>query len=167
MSETTNGTTGVNQETFRKAMARLGAAVNIVTTDGAAGRHGITASAVCSVTDAPPMLLVCINRRSGMHMMFRQNGVLCVNVLGGRHQEISQRFSTPADFATRFDHDAWHRLATGAPALSDANASLDCRIHQVTDIGTHSVYFCEVVDVALTEQADGLMYFNRSYHVLH
>jgi len=31
------------------AMARLGAAVNIVTTDGRAGRAGFTASAVCSV----------------------------------------------------------------------------------------------------------------------
>jgi flavin reductase len=167
MSGTAEGATSVNQETFRKAMARLSAAVNIVTTDGAAGRHGITASAVCSVTDAPPMLLVCINRRSGLHMMFRQNGVLCVNVLGGRHQMLSQRFSTPAEFATRFDHEAWRHLATGAPALADANASLDCRIHQVTDIGTHSVYFCEVVDVALADQADGLVYFNRSYHVLY
>ena len=35
-------------------MARLGAAVNVVTTDGPAGRYGFTASAVCSVTDDPP-----------------------------------------------------------------------------------------------------------------
>lgn len=38
---------------FREGMSRLGAAVNLITTDGPAGRHGITASAVCSVTDAP------------------------------------------------------------------------------------------------------------------
>ncbi len=35
-------------------MARLAAAVNIVTTDGPAGRAGFTATAVCSVTDEPP-----------------------------------------------------------------------------------------------------------------
>ena len=39
---------------FRDAMASLSAAVNVVTTEGEAGRCGITATAVCSVTDTPP-----------------------------------------------------------------------------------------------------------------
>lgn len=42
----------VDQQTFRDAMSCMGAAVNIITTDGPAGRAGFTASAVCSVTDA-------------------------------------------------------------------------------------------------------------------
>ncbi|MDG9697424.1 flavin reductase, partial [Streptomyces sp. DH17] len=40
-------------------MANLGAAVNVVTSAGDAGRVGFTATAVCSVSDTPPMLLVC------------------------------------------------------------------------------------------------------------
>ena len=44
----------VDQQTFRDAMSCMGAAVNIITTDGPAGRAGFTASAVCSVTDTPP-----------------------------------------------------------------------------------------------------------------
>ena len=43
----------VSRQEFRDAMARLGAAVNIITTDGVAGKGGITATAVCSVTDDP------------------------------------------------------------------------------------------------------------------
>jgi hypothetical protein len=43
---------------FRNAMALLGGAVSVITTDGPAGRFGFTASAVCSVTDSPPTLLV-------------------------------------------------------------------------------------------------------------
>ncbi len=54
--------TEIVREHYRDAMARLGAAVSIVTTDGPAGRAGFTASAVCSVTDDPPTLLVCMNR---------------------------------------------------------------------------------------------------------
>ena len=45
---------------FRDAMSLLTTAVNIVTTIGDSGMHGFTASAVCSVTDTPPTLLVCI-----------------------------------------------------------------------------------------------------------
>lgn len=65
---------------FRDAMASLSAAVNIVTTDGPAGRCGITATAVCSVTDTPPTLLVCINRNSAMNPVFQATQRLCVNV---------------------------------------------------------------------------------------
>ncbi len=54
----------VTRDEFRDAMARLGAAVNVVTSAGPAGRGGFTASAVCSVTDDPPSLLVCLNRSS-------------------------------------------------------------------------------------------------------
>jgi flavin reductase len=50
----------IASEDYRDAMACLGAAVSIVTTDGAAGRAGFSASAVCSVTDDPPTLLVCL-----------------------------------------------------------------------------------------------------------
>ena len=64
---------------FRNAMAQLGSAITIITTDGPAGRFGFTASAVCSVTDSPPTLLVCMNRSSFAHGKFQHNGVLCVS----------------------------------------------------------------------------------------
>ena len=44
---------------FREGMSRLGAAITVLTSDGPAGRHGMTASAVVSVTDSPPTLIVC------------------------------------------------------------------------------------------------------------
>ncbi len=66
---------------FRDAMASLSAAVNVVTTAGEAGRCGITATAVCSVTDTPPSVMVCINVNSAMNPVFRGNGKLCINVL--------------------------------------------------------------------------------------
>uniref|UniRef100_UPI001954C66C flavin reductase n=2 Tax=Enterobacteriaceae TaxID=543 RepID=UPI001954C66C len=71
-------------------MARLGAAVNIITTDGPGGRAGFTASAVCSVTDTPPTLLVCINRAASVHQAFRLNQVLCVNTLGEADAPLSR-----------------------------------------------------------------------------
>ena len=63
---------------FRDAMSSLSAAVNVVTTEGEAGRCGITATAVCSVTDTPPSVMVCINANSAMNPVFQGNGRLCV-----------------------------------------------------------------------------------------
>jgi len=79
----------VSKELYRDGMARLAAAVHIVTTDGPAGATGFTASACCSVTDNPPTLLVCLNRFSQLHPIFQQNGVFCVNTLAGDQRELS------------------------------------------------------------------------------
>jgi flavin reductase len=156
----------MNQEVFHNAMSRLGAAVHLITTDGPAGRHGFTASAVCSVTDQPPTILVCINRASGSYQRFKENGILCVNILAGRHQALSSRFAGKTAAEERFTEGTWTRLATGAPVLEDAAAVLDCRIASIAEIGTHSVFFCEVLDIALAATPEGLIYFNRAYHPL-
>lgn len=155
----------VDKGEFREAMSRLGAAVNIITTDGPAGLHGLTASAVCSVTDDPPTLLVCVNRASNVHAALSQNGVLCVNVLASRHQPLSDLFGRGAhSVEQRFAGAEWRTMHTGSPALTDAVVSLDCRIDQITEVGTHSVFFCRVAGIALGGQPEGLIYFNRAYH---
>jgi flavin reductase len=154
----------MKHENFREAMSRLGTAVNLVTTDGPAGRYGFTASAVCSVTDSPPSLLVCINRGSTSYERFRINGVLCVNVLAARHQSLSRRFASKADAADRFSAGEWAKLGTGAPVLADAAVALDCRIVSVTTVGTHGVFLCEVTETLLGFASEGLIYFNRAYH---
>lgn len=62
----------VSQAAFRDAMARVCAPVNVITTNGPAGRGGFTATAMCSVTDEPPTLLVCMNSRSaGRHYLWK------------------------------------------------------------------------------------------------
>ena len=68
--------------------------------------------------------------------------------------------------ALRFDGGTWYGLATGAPVLQGAMAAFDCRIAQVTDIGTHSVLFAAVVAIRHGSVQDGLIYFGRGYHRL-
>ena len=153
----------VAQAAYRDAMARLGAAVNVVTSDGPAGRCGFTASSVCSVTDDPPTLLVCLNRTSGNNARFKRNGVLCVNVLAARHEALSARFAGALDQAARFAAGGrWTTLATGAPVLDDARVAFDCRIAQVTEVGTHSVLFCAVEAIRTGDDADALIYRGRA-----
>ena len=78
---------------FREAMSRLGAAVHVITTAGPGGKAGATATAVCSVSDAPPTLLMCLNRRSQTNPAVVENGVFCVNTLGHSGAEIADIFA--------------------------------------------------------------------------
>src|SRR5712664_1453809 len=148
---------GVSKHQFREAMARLGAAVNVVTTAGPAGCCGYTATAVCSVSDSPATMLVCLNRASSMHGVFTENGVLCVNILSGDQRDLSVRFAgqdgTP--MASRFADDRWTTMRTGAPAHRDALCVIDCRISAVHETGTHSVFFCDVLDIRINFVNDG------------
>jgi flavin reductase len=152
---------------FRNAMALLGGAVSVITTDGAAGRFGFTASAVCSVTDQPPTLLVCMNRSSHSKVHFKTNGVLSVNVLTAEHQDISGVFANrELTMEQRFAAAHWHTLESGAPLLDEALVSFDCRIAQAHEVGSHTIFYCEILDLKIGASQEGLVYFNRAYHRL-
>jgi flavin reductase len=156
----------VASQDYRDAMSCLGAAVNIVTTDGRAGRAGFTASAVCSVTDNPPTLLVCMNRGSSAYANVKENGVVCVNVLSARHEQLSRLFGGRISVEERFAAAAWSTLETGAPVLADYAVAFDCRIIDVVHVGTHDVLFCRVVALQKSDCAGNLIYFGRDYHVV-
>ena len=156
----------VDRQEFRNAMARLGAAVNVVTTDGPGGMAGFTASAVCSVTDTPPTLLVCVNRSNDSYAPTIENGVLCVNTLTHEQLELSPIFAgmTDHDAAERFAHGSWSKLATGSPVLDNATVACDCRVTDFADVGTHRVLFCTVEAIRLGDVHEGLIYYGRAYH---
>ncbi|WP_337014676.1 flavin reductase [Leclercia sp. AS011] len=155
------------QTEFRNAMAQLGSAVSVITTDGPAGKFGFTASAVCSVTDSPPTLLFCMNRNSFAHAPFRQNGVLCVNVLSSDHQDLSGVFANASlRSEERFGYDSWQVMASGAPVLSSSVASFDCLIDTCHEVGSHSVFYCQVQAIRISDAPRGLVYFNRRYHAV-
>jgi flavin reductase len=151
---------------YRNAMARLAAAVTIVTTDGEAGRAGFAATAVTSVSDNPPTLLVCLNKGSSAYPAVKANGVVTVNVLSADHQELSRLFGGKTPVDERFAGADWERTDTGGWRLPDALTSFDCRIASVADGATHDVLFCEVLDTVIRPDGDALVYFDRGYRVV-
>ncbi len=169
MSDTSSPlATGDARKEFRQAMAHLGAAVNVITTAGPLGRCGITASAVCSVTDTPPTLLVCMNRSSAMHTTFEGNRQVCVNVLPGEHELLARHFAglTELPMDARFELPVWDQGEHGVPVLRDALASLQGEIVELKEVGSHSVMFVQVTQVRLRSDGDGLIYFDRNFHRL-
>ena len=153
---------------FRDAMSLLTTAVHVIATQRDSGCHGFTASAVCSVTDTPPTLLVCMNQAARSHAHFVDNKILSVNVLGAQHEQLSNAFASKLSSEERFAQGSWTTLATGAPILEDALVSFDCEIEDIQQVGTHSIFMCRVVAInqseQQSEQQDSLVYFNRSYH---
>lgn len=166
MTETPSALQHASLQEFRDGMARLSAAVNIVTTDGEGGRAGFTASAVCSVTDTPPTLLVCLNRTSSAAPAFAVNDALCVNTIGPDYLELAKRFGGKTPMDERFTGAEWSTGQSGAPILAGALVSFDCKITLRQVVGTHEVMFCDVLGVRINDESPAAAYFNRTFHAL-
>ena len=156
--------TSVEALVFREAMSRLGAAVHLVTTAGLAGKTGFTATAVCPVSDAPAMLLVCLNRRSVSAPLLAQNGVFCVNTLGAAEEKLADLFAgRSGQRHERFSASEWITLKTGAPVLASAVVSFDCRTIETKAMASHNVVFGAVEAVRMGQSGPALVYHERGY----
>ncbi|GBR02865.1 flavin reductase [Acetobacter oeni] len=158
----------VATDLFREAMSRLGAPVTLVTTDGPAGRQGLTVSAITSVSDAPPTVLVCLNRSNRSHETFLQNGVVGISILGAPHNALAGIFASSRRSADeKFATGRWRTGQTGAPLLDDAVVTLDCTISDIHSSGSHDVLFCIVEAIGLHDAPEaGLAWFGRNFHHL-
>ncbi|MGE0155051.1 MAG: flavin reductase family protein [Reyranellaceae bacterium] len=140
--------------TFKKGMRNLAGGVTLITTCCEGARGGLTATAVCSVSAAPPQLLVCVNKTASAHDPIGKSAIFAVNVLSTRHIALAMRFSGQdgVEGDARFsDKGAWRTLKTGAPVLADALASFDCELVKKVDVGTHTIYIGHIVDVAVCD----------------
>jgi flavin reductase len=154
-----------DQASFRQAMSRLGAAVHVITTEGPGGKTGFTATAVCSVSDAPPTLLVCINRKSDSAAPLLANNVFCVNTLAFGEEGIADTFAgrTGLKGADRFGQGEWLTLASGSPVLGSAVVAFDCRTVEVKAVASHWVVYGAVEAVRLGPSTEALVYHDRLY----
>ncbi|MCB8839734.1 flavin reductase [Aurantimonas sp. VKM B-3413] len=149
-------------------MSRFAASVHLVTTDGPAGRRGVTVSSACSVSDDPATLLVCLNTSSPDNARFEANGSFALNLLGKDNEALARAFAGEGKLApdARFAKGEWHAEETGAPLLVSALAAFDCRLLESRIVATHRVMIGEVVGVRIGPRAPSLVYLDRGYHSL-
>jgi flavin reductase len=136
-----NPQNSVSGELFREAMSHVAGAVHVIATDGPAGLGGATATAVTSVSDSPPSLLLCLNQTSATLRRIRENGVFSVNVLSNAQEDVATMFAgaTGLDGADRFRASHGWSMGDGPPVLETALASFCCRLTEMTPVGSHTV----------------------------
>lgn len=152
---------------YRAAMRKFPAAVHVATTNGPAGKRGITVSAATSVSDKPAILLVCVNRDHEQNALFQKNGCFALNTLSSDQTSLSRAFADgKLTSEQRFEVGTWNTLVTGAPCLDQAVVVFDCEIIDIAEMATHSVLFGQVKAIKLEETKNALLYANRQYFEL-
>jgi flavin reductase len=89
---------------FIDGMSRAATSVSVVTTDGPAGRFGVTVSAMSSISadGEHPTALICVHHQSRSAAAIIENGTFCINVLRDDQSSIANCF---ADRIRRADGD--------------------------------------------------------------
>lgn len=152
-------------QAYRDGMAHVAGHVHVVTTAGSAGTSGFTAIAVASVSDDPPMLLVCLNRKSANGGLIAENGVFAVNALPAGQEVLAEAFAgrTGLSGRERFSEGRWSALATGSPVLESALVSFDCTVVDMRPVATHSIIVGRVEAIRIGPAGPALAYFDRAY----
>jgi flavin reductase (DIM6/NTAB) family NADH-FMN oxidoreductase RutF len=151
---------GADPVAFRAGMRAVPGAVAIIATGAAGARSGMTATAVCSLSDAPPMLLVCVNASASSHPVIRARGHFTVNLLAESQSDIAARFAGAGGVKgeDRFALGDWSMLETGAPVLRDAMVGFDCDLVAEHVHATHSIFVGAVRAVVSRADAPPLLY---------
>nr|WP_205782311.1 flavin reductase [Methylobacterium sp. XJLW] len=119
----------VDPDEFRRCMREVPGAVAIITCGEPGERTGLTATAVCSLTDAPPTLLVCVNGTASAHPVICRTARFAVNILAEADLAVAGLFAgrTGLKGEDRFDQLTCTQAPDGSPIIEDALASFDVR----------------------------------------
>ena len=148
---------------FRHARRRLATTIALITSGSVDHWTGMAATAVMSVTTEPPTLLIAVNRTASIHPVLSNAERFCVNLLAERHKDLVSIFSGRKKGLERFESGAWIAGADGIPVLSDALASLVCRITQTLDVTTHTLFIGEVENVVNHAQISPLIWVDGTF----
>jgi flavin reductase (DIM6/NTAB) family NADH-FMN oxidoreductase RutF len=147
--------------TFRAALSRLASGVSIVTTVDADGRdHGMTVTALSSLSLIPPLILVCVDRTATMYPHLTSASRFAASLLTREQQGLSERFAAQVD--DRFDGVPIARGTTGCALIEDALAHLECEMWAAYDGGDHTIFVGRVLHAA-TSESRPLLYFRGRY----
>nr|WP_051334497.1 flavin reductase family protein [Bradyrhizobium sp. Ai1a-2] len=143
-------------------MRRLAATVSVVTCVDGDGWHGMTATAITSVSIDPPAILVCVNTAAAFYRRLSLSKNFCVNLLGSPHVQVSQGFGGQLRGAERFASGNW-TLTRELPCLIDAQANLFCKTETQTHFGTHGIFIGSVEEARFSAVAAPLVYQDGHY----
>jgi flavin reductase (DIM6/NTAB) family NADH-FMN oxidoreductase RutF len=153
---------------FKASLGRFASGVTVVTIGGEED-HGMTASAFCSLSLDPPLVLVCVKNGNATHGKLLEAKGFGINLLGADQKDLSNRFAGwgfPADQDKWADLDIVRGEASGAPLLGGALAHLDCTLYGTREGGDHTIFIGQVENAKAFGERDSLeplLYFAGAY----
>lgn len=153
---------------FRSVLARYATGVVVVSANAGGIDHAMTANSFASVSLAPPLVLVCVERDSRFHGAVMSAGAWGVSILAAGDRAAARWFATRGrPLAGQFaGYEVVRGELTGAALLADSLGRLECRTEAVHRGGDHDILVGLVVGLDLPDGHDDaapLLYFRHGF----
>ncbi|GMG86299.1 flavin reductase family protein [Biformimicrobium ophioploci] len=146
---------------LRQVFGQFATGVTIVTTSGEDGSAvGMTVSSFNTVSLEPPLILWCIDKKTGCFDAFNRCQDFAIHVLAQSQQDLSALFASRGQ--DKFEQVAFQRNAAGVPLLEDYCARIQCRISARHDGGDHVIIVGEVTEMH-TQNREPLVFHRGRY----
>lgn len=144
---------------FREVMAGTCTPVSVVTATAEGMPYGTTVSAFSSLSIDPPMVLVALDRNSGLLAAVGDAGRFGVNVLASGQSTVARSFARKG--LGKFTGCRWV-FEMEVPRIPDVGGFLACRAVEFVRGGDHVVVLGRVLSARAVDGRP-LTYFRRSY----
>ena len=157
------GRSGLNAERFKLVMRNIASSVAVITVEHEGRKHGMTATAVCSVSTTPPTILIVVNRSARSHSIISEARRFTVNILAVHQAKLGSRFSEK--HPSPFDGVGHKAGICGGPVLEDAAAYVECETEAEIQAGSHTIFIGAVMGGDATKSPP-LLYHKGEYKSL-
>jgi 3-hydroxy-9,10-secoandrosta-1,3,5(10)-triene-9,17-dione monooxygenase reductase component len=142
---------------FRDVLGRYCSGVAVVTTVSGGQPVGMTCQSFTSVSLEPPLVAFLPTRQSRAFAAIQRAGHFCVNFLSADQAGISDRMASRGD--DKFADVAWSTSKSGSGTVG----YVDCTVHAVHEAGDHYIVIGKVVDLAVGDDTQPLLFYRGAY----
>lgn len=154
----------IASEDFKRTLAQLAGAVTVITTSDAQDQPwGFTATAFCSLSLNPPLVLCCLSHDADCYQAFSEGQSFAVNMLNEQQRHLAQRFATKG--RAKYQETQFTVGKLGLPLLPDVLVTLECTLHTIYAGGDHSILIGQVEHGSMGSDAGArpLIYYAQTY----
>lgn len=147
---------------FRDVLSQYGSGVTIITTVQDGQPVGMTCQSFVSVSLDPPLVAYLPTKQSRAFAAVKETGRFCANFLASDQVAVSNVFASRAE--DKFAGIGWTPSVGGSAKLDGVVGYTDCTVEAIHDGGDHWIVVGRVVDMAVDNAVDPLLFFRGKYH---
>lgn len=155
----------MDQREFRNTLGTFATGVTIITIKGDNDQNiGLTANAFSSLSLDPPLVLVCIDKKSDSMSAFQKGRPFVVNILSEEQENDCWIFAKKG--TDKFVNAQFKVSSDRVPILNENLSTIVCDVHEVLEGGDHYIVTGHVKDISINEEKKPLIFYKGSIYNL-
>ncbi len=142
----------IDNELINKATWMIPNALVLVGSASGEEWNAMTTSWVSQLSMEPVLIGVGVDNKAVTHRLISEGNSFTVNLWSAEDTRPFVKFSKPAQReGDKLNGRDVFTATTGTPIFTEAIAWIDCSVRQAVDLGTHTLFIGEVVDVGVND----------------